>query len=111
MNNELNAYLEAIKVDYRKWNDSTNDDLGMKKIKADATVRFELSLKIIETQLYYKVIRDGSIHSFIVKVDGPKFKAGDILKAATFNTPAKNQARGNVFGEYRIRWTGAEYLR
>ena len=111
MINELNAYLEAIKVDYRAWNDDKNDDDNMKQIKAAAVVRFEASLKIIETQLYFKVIKDGSVHSFIVKEDGLKFKKGDILKAATYNTPAKNQARGNLFTGYRIRWTGAEYLR
>lgn len=110
MINELNAYLEAIKVDYRKW--STYHDGSMDQSILDASiVRFEASLKIVETQLYYKVIKDGSVHSFIVKVDGPKFKAGDILKAATFNTPTKNQARGNVFGAYHVLWTGAEYLR
>ncbi len=110
MNNELNAYLEAIKADFRKWS-TCKDGSVAQSILDNSIVRFEAGLKIVETQLYYKVISGSGVHSFIVKVDGPKFKAGDILKAATWKAPAKNQARGNIFGEYRIRWTGAEYLR
>jgi len=40
-----------------------------------------------------------------------KFKKGDLLKAAGFNAPARNAARGNVLeGGFTIRWTGPEYL-
>ena len=65
---------------------------------------------------YIKIIReDGqtSVHSFIVntKTD-KKFKYGDILKAASWNAPARNFARGNVFSHVEdirnsVRWTGA----
>ena len=44
-----------------------------------------------------------SVHCFIAKEDGEtkalgKFKAGDVLKAATWKSPAKG-ARGNIFDE------------
>ena len=65
---------------------------------------------------YLKIIRDDgqtSVHSFIVntKTD-KKFKYGDILKAASWNAPARNFARGNVFESVEnikksVRWTGA----
>jgi hypothetical protein len=110
MNNELNAYLEAIKTDYRKWSDYKDGSVDQSILDA-SIVRFEAGLRIVETQLYYKVISGSGVHSFIVKADGSKFKRGDILKAASWKVPAKNQARGNLFTEYRIRWTGAEYLR
>jgi len=39
------------------------------------------------------------------------FRYGDILKAASWATPARNGARGNVFEEYTVRWTGPLYFR
>ena len=40
------------------------------------------------------------------------FKKGDILKAAGYNAPALNSARGNVLtGNYAIQWTGPLYLK
>ena len=41
-----------------------------------------------------------------------KFQKGDVLKAAGFNAPALNSARGNVLtGNYAIQWTGPLYLK
>jgi hypothetical protein len=40
-----------------------------------------------------------SAYAFIVMADGPQFKAGDILRAASWKAPAKNKARGNIFDE------------
>jgi hypothetical protein len=58
---------------------------------------------------YIKIISGGSVHSFIVLEDGPKFKRGDILKAASWRTPALNFKRGNVLTKEwkNVRWTGA----
>ena len=54
----------------------------------------------------------GSVWGFIVATDDhKKFKKGDILKAAGFNSPATNAARGNIFDDsYMIQWTGPLYL-
>ena len=49
-----------------------------------------------------------------MKEDDKKFKAGDILKAAGYNAPARNQARANVFEPEtfaNVSWTGPGYLR
>ena len=58
---------------------------------------------------YVKVTVDRSVHSFIVKQDGGKFRQGDILKAASWAAPAKNYARGNIMSRNwaHIPWTGA----
>ena len=47
-----------------------------------------------------------------MKEDDKKFKAGDILKAAGYNAPARNQARGNILeGNFSwVQWTGPAYL-
>jgi hypothetical protein len=42
----------------------------------------------------------------------PRFKKGDVLKAASWAAPALNQPRGNVLeGNYPMQWTGPLYLR
>ena len=109
MNVALEMLVEAIKSDYRNWmlrdDEYTNTQ---KKMIAD----FEAGLGFTEGKKYIKITKDnnGSVWGFVVKADGPKFKAGDILKAAGWNAPATNAARGNVFDGYEIRWTGPNYL-
>jgi len=58
---------------------------------------------------YIKVITNASVHSFIVKKDGGKWRAGDILKAATWRAPATNFKRGNILEKNYggTTWTGA----
>ena len=115
MQNELDAYLEAIKEDYRR--SSKPIDSSESAITWDQAMiqEFNNGLTIEEGKVYFKVISakgsSRSVHSFIVKEDGVKFKRGDILKPAGWNAPAKNQARGNIFGQYHINWTGPDYLR
>ena len=80
---------------------------------------FKDGFKMVETKYYYKFLKANgsgqSVHSFIVKEDKEirrkQWKKGDILMAAGFNTPALNKPRGNIFSEYKIRWTGPLYLR
>lgn len=62
-----------------------------------------------EGSKYIKVIKDNSVHSFVVKSpNDAKFKYGDILKAASWRAPARNFARGNVIDETfeNVLWTG-----
>ncbi len=49
-----------------------------------------------------------SSHSWVVIGKDSKFRVGDILKSASWNAPAKNFARGSVFGNFtHIQWVGA----
>ena len=73
---------------------------------------YKEGLRYTSGQKYVKVFSGNSVTAFIVNcTTDKKFKYGDILKPAGCNAPAKNAARGNVFGEYRINWTGPVYLR
>lgn len=89
--------LEAIKADYARggWRD-------------DMVEAFNASLKIRKGQKYIKVIKETSVWGFVVNTnDDPKFRRGDILKPASWSTPARNFARGNVIdGGYTVAWTG-----
>ena len=91
--------IVKAKTDYYAW-------FGASQYRID---EFNDGLRYEEGSKYIKVIIDHSVHSFIVKQDGGKFRRGDILKAASWAAPAKNFARGNVLDGTldRIRWTGA----
>ena len=70
----------------------------------------KLNFEVKEGKKYIKIIRDNGVHCFIVKENDNKFNKGDILFPASWSTPAKNQARGNVLTGFKIEWTGAIYL-
>lgn len=109
------GYLEHLKQDYKKWakNLSDNSDqYGHNVIRERMTREFCDGLCVREGKKYIRVFTNngGSVHSFIVKSDGKKFQAGDILKAASYAAPALNFARGNVLrSEWsKVTWTGAQ---
>ena len=110
VNTGVEVLIEAIKTDYRDW--MLRDD-EYTEVQENMVDRFESGLGYTEGKKYIKVTKEnnGSVWGFIVKEDGPKFKAGDILKAAGWNAPATNAARGNVFDGYCIEWTGPLYLK
>jgi hypothetical protein len=107
---EMDQYLAAIKADYRKWNASRNLTPEQQKIADEMAAEFDANLRVDEGTKYLKVVSKGSAHSFIVIKADSKFKNGDILKAASWASPARNFTRGNVltgnFGS--VRWTGAQ---
>jgi hypothetical protein len=102
MQNELNAYIAKIKADYLDWKGELTMPHHQQMIDD-----FNKSIRIEEGKKFVKIVTDGSVHSFIVKEDMPKFKKGTILKAASWSAPAKNYGRGNILdGNYTVRWTG-----
>ena len=100
---QLNAYLEHIRKDYAGWSKDDSD------VRKEMIKEFNASVRVEEGRKYYKVIERNSVHSFICKEDMGRFKRGDILKAASWASPAKNFARGNILlGTWKaVRWTGA----
>ena len=106
----LDVYLDKIREDYRQGYKGRMDNAtSVKMIK-----EFENGLIIKKGKKYLKVvverIEGGSrVHSFI-SLGGDKFKEGDILLPETWFRPAKNKARGNIYEDYQIKWTGPDYL-
>jgi len=67
--------------------------------------------KVIEGKKYIKIVQDNGVFAFVMKEDSGHLKKGDVLKAAGYNKPALNSARGNVLnGNYYIQWTGPLYM-
>jgi hypothetical protein len=107
MEQQIEQLLEAIKEDY-------NRNTGTEEMKE----RFSEGLGFTEGKKYIKIVKhintkyQSCVWGFVVNTDDDKkFKKGDILKAAGWNAPARNSARGNIFSSYHIRWTGPNYLR
>ena len=93
--------LQSIKDDYAKFN-------SFEKMQK----QFNDGLYYTVGKKYIKIITDsGSVWGFVVVEPDAQFFEGDILMAAGWSKPARNQARGNVFSGYDIEWTGPKYLR
>ena len=101
--------MAGAKADYVKWSTLGGKELtGYSKEQVD---NWDNKTKIKEGKKYIKIVQDTGVFCFIVKEDFKHFKKGDILKAAGFNAPALNSARGNVLtGNYAIQWTGPLYM-
>ena len=112
MQQQIQELLEAIKQDYIGWGGSSEND----SVKQKMAKEFCEGLSYTEGKKYIKITKSlgynqRSVWGFVVKEDGGKFRKGDILKAAGWNAPATNRARGNILdGGYTIRWTGPLYL-
>jgi len=106
----LSKYLEAIKTDYAEFYKSSLASGRVSKEYVDQRIaEFNSGLKVEYGSKFIRVItQDRSAHSFIALRDEGKFKAGDILKSASWRSPAKNFARGNIFAGTldRVQWTG-----
>ena len=109
MNTALELLKQEIISDYEAF-----QNRGCRNVRTEIQARmlddFINGLRVEEGRKYYKVISGSSVWGFIVKVAG-KFQVGDILKPAGWAAPATNAARGNVFEEYTVQWTGPLYLR
>lgn len=107
----LSAYAAFIKQDYINWwsaNGTRELCDTQKQMIAEFNVDFEPGSSYIRV-VQFTPNGQRSSHSFIVVKPSGKFKIGDILKSASWKSPAKNFTRGNVLEKTfnRIRWTGA----
>ena len=101
--------MAGAKADYVRWSTSGGKELsGYSKEQVD---NWDNKTKVSQGKKYIKIVQDTGVFCFIVKEDFKHFKKGDVLKAAGYNAPALNSARGNVLtGNYPIQWTGPLYM-
>ena len=102
--------MAGAKDDYIRMSTSGGKELtGYSKEQVD---NWDNKTKVSEGKKYIKIVQDTGVFAFVMKEDSGRFKKGDILKAAGYNKPALNSARGNVLtGNYNIQWTGPLYLK
>ena len=101
--NGVEALIEIAKKSYEKWSNSGDT------VRKEMYERYCDRIKYKPGPKYIKILSDGGVHSFVVNTDkDKKFKRGDILKAASYNAPARNFARGNVLENSfdNVYWTG-----
>ena len=101
---------ENIAKDYASWN--ARSPYGDEVTKEERAKSFAETLQIEEGRKYIKIVNNDCVWGFVMKADDKQFKAGDILKAASWSAPARNKPRGNILeGDFSwVRWTGPEYL-
>ena len=101
--------MAGAKLDYEKWSTMGGKELtGYCKEQVD---NWDNKTKVSEGKKYIKIVQDTGVFAFVMKEDSGRFKKGDVLKAAGYNKPALNSARGNVLnGNYHIQWTGPLYM-
>ena len=110
MENAINKLFEAIADDYLQ------RSIRSEYYDSNAVKEFRENLTVEEGRKYLKIVKtlgtQELVWGFIVKKDDKKFRAGDILKAASWAAPARNKPRGNILeGDFSwVRWTGPEYL-
>jgi len=108
MTNALETLRQMVIADYLNFQGLENRT----EVQARMADEFINGLEVRPGNKYIKILTNRSVWGFIVNTDDDaKFKRGDILKAAGFNAPARNKARGNLFDDvYEVRWTGPLYL-
>ena len=101
--------MNGAKDDYIKMSTSGGKELtGYSKEQVD---NWDNKTKVSEGKKYIKIVQDTGVFAFVMKEDSGHLKKGDILKAAGYNKPTLNSARGNVLtGNYYIQWTGPLYM-
>ena len=102
MNGAKNDYIRMSTIGGRELT-------GYSKEQVD---NWDNNTKVSEGKKYIKIVQGNGVFAFVMKEDSGRFKKGDVLKAAGYNKPALNSARGNVLsGNYPIQWTGPLYLK
>ena len=110
MKKEIRNLIETIVEDYLVWTERAKEANGWIHANPEAIAdEFRAGIEIKEGSKYIRILTDSSVWGFVNK-GNKDFKVGDILKAKNYRAPALNKARGNIFEDYSIAWTGPHYL-
>jgi len=105
----IHELMNTIKADY--YNAITRDEADVPAHLLKMVDEFNAGMSYSVGRKYIKIIDRGGVWGFIQIEDDAKFRAGDILKAASWAMPARNKPCGNVIdGGYKIQWMGPNYL-
>ena len=109
LNDGIVNMMTGAKDDYIRMSTSGGKELtGYSKEQVD---NWDNKTKVSEGKKYIKIVQGTGVFAFVMKEDSGHLKKGDILKAAGYNKPTLNSARGNVLtGNYYIQWTGPLYM-
>ena len=112
LNEGISNMMSGAKADYERFHTSNGKKEIVPGSYGDTQLKeYDSKTRVNIGRKFIKVVQENTVFAFIVKEDTDKFKKGDILKPAGFNTPAQNGARGNVLtGNYYINWTGPLYM-
>ena len=105
--------IEAIHADYIAFNGDLSSLPEASRLHRMKMIEsFKNSLGATNGKKYIKIVKDNSVWGFVVNTtEDAMFRYGDILKAASWASPARNGARGNVFENYSVEWTGPASFR
>ena len=116
---DIEKVLDVMKADYFEWTVTRNKLYYSENFNEEEALKgceeFNKGLNVTEGSRYFRIVSDDGgrirVCGFIVKEGHKKFKEGDLLMAASFNAPARNFARGNIYDDSfktagRVRWTG-----
>ena len=112
LNEGISNMMSGAKADYERFHTSNGRKEIVPGSYGDTQLKeYDSKTKVFIGKKFIKVVQENGVFCFIVKEDFKHFKKGDILKAAGYNAPALNSARGNVLsGNYYVQWTGPLYM-
>ena len=108
--NGVDNMMDGAKEDYKRMS-TRNGQTELTGYSKEQVDNWDDNTKVKAGQKYIKIVHGTGVFAFVNIHDNGKFKKADIFKAAGYNKPALNAARGNVLeGNYYIQWTGPLYM-
>lgn len=108
MDELIQKFLDDLYDSYASWNSNTKSP----EYEAQRNERYKNGLEAVTGKKYIKIVSNGGAFAFIVNTDeDDKFRRGDVLKPAGWNTPARNSPRGNLFDGYKASHRGVKSLK